>query len=93
MDTEKPEIDTGDDAFPVPHNSGRTGMSLLDYFAGQALAGFTAKGTDAWLRRAQEKFPNASAAELLEAMQVAIARNAYDLAEAMVKRKRELEGS
>ena len=33
MNTEKPEIDTGDDAFPVPHNSGRTGMSLLDYFA------------------------------------------------------------
>ena len=39
-------IDDGGDAFP--HPDGSFGMSLRDYFAGQAIAGFCAKEDRDW---------------------------------------------
>lgn len=88
MDTEKPEIDTGNAAFPAPSAYGRfPGMSLLDYFAAQALPaaielpiGQTAiRECEAALGRTGVK-----AHDL-------VAWRAYKFAEAMIRRKRELE--
>lgn len=72
-------IDTGGAAFPVPGSdtySPETGMSLRDYFAGQALA-YTADlctNTDKpWEENA--------------------ARQAYKLADAMIREKRRTEAT
>ena len=75
-----------DAAFPLPEGccqggDDRMGMSLLDYFAGQALVGFTAFIKGGWV------------GEMPSHMTDHAAHNCYALAEAMLaeKRRREAE--
>lgn len=72
--------DTGGAAFPVPDIDGGKvceGMTLLDYFAAQALSGLLA-GLDRDARRFMER-----QAEPAEAM----AKACYTMAEAMLKER------
>lgn len=68
----------GGPAFPChmqQHHDGLAGMTLLDYFAGQALAGIMANAD--FLVSARENGKGAS-------LDIVIASNAYDMAAAML---------
>lgn len=70
------QLNDGGPAFPVPDLSGWDGMSLLDYFAGQALIGMLASeaGRDGVCRRPSDG----------EYFDEACARGAYSFACAML---------
>lgn len=73
-------IDDGGPAFPVPNDAntnGQEGMSLRDWFAGQALAGVWA-GRESDFH--QVKYPGA----------IDIARAAYMVSDAMIAARKEL---
>ena len=78
MNTESEEDmtnkDDGGAAFPKTFENWQGGMSLRDYFAGQALAGITANSS----LEPNEELAYASAEE-------GYARQAYELADAMLK--------
>lgn len=98
MSKEKQKPDTGGTAFPEPLDahgdpgSGSPGMTLLDWFAGQALAEaisyvdrLGARNYDSYIK-SNKMVKDASVEDIA-------AHVAYEQAQAMIKRKRELEGS
>lgn len=96
MSAETTKVDDGGPAFPQPETKngntvadehGQGGMSLRDYFAGQALAGLVASDkasriADDWERRGKPK----PAPEVVDA---AIAQCAYIYADAMLAARAE----
>lgn len=89
----KKKIDTGGDAFPL--NDGihvREGMTLLDLFASQALPECI-RYVDGFGGDDYEKYRKANKTRGLLTPEDFIAHLAYEQAQAMVRRKRELEQS
>lgn len=78
--TDNSRVDDGGPAFPNCHPSSEPGMTLRDWFAGQALAGGRARDTvpdwqlDAWFGKT---------ATSIKREQI-VARDAYALADAML---------
>ena len=72
----------GGPAFPiVRHYNDSSGMSLRDYFAGQALAGLMANdGKERWCQQHEEEIGLKKIAQFH-------ARLAYDVADAMIKER------
>lgn len=70
------QVNNGGPAFPVPHTNGhdgRNGMSLRDYFAAKALQGMAASGY--W----------ADSVDVDDGNLELVARNAYAIADAMLR--------
>ena len=96
--------DTNDDggpAFPLPKAAFPvitekppqvTGMTLLDYFAGQAIAGILASG---WLGRhfRNNQQPGQSHGDVVEVGTIALCADAYQIADAMIAEKRRREST
>lgn len=90
-----PRMDDGGTAYPVPAsgsqpgyisayetwNQGFAGMTLRDYFAGQALATLIAR------------FEGGTSIKANQSAYAAFARDAYAFADAMIAAKRRTEGS
>ena len=72
------EMREGSLAFPVDANAVRSGMTLRDYFAGQALVGYLADGQ-------APLFPSGAKDE--------VARECYEIADAMIAEKWKLEAA
>lgn len=69
--------DDGGPAFPVSQNAHEEGMSLRDWFAGQALKGLLAKHGDAgWCERGEVKST------------LGAAQTCYDYADAMLEARK-----
>ena len=84
----------GGPAFPVGDQSLHPlllGMSLEDYFAGQALEGILASG---WLSRTfKDQAPSASHGEHVRMHAYTLAADAFDIAAVMVAEKRRREAA
>ena len=71
-------INDGGPAFPVPHPKQNIGMSLRDWFAGQALAGYLASVE-----------PGCDALAVMNQLAVSM----YDMADAMLKARSQNDAS
>jgi 5,10-methylenetetrahydrofolate reductase len=88
------KIEDGGAAFPItsPYN-GRAGMSLRDWFAGQALAGLLADGTQRLVAKAfkdaDKFFEFRDPLEKASIVNVQIALGAYGIADAMIAARKD----